>query len=179
MRTSDDKSIFIKTLKETPFISYAAQKSGVPRSTIYRWIKSHLGFKERVENAINEGRKRLNDVAEMALIKKIKDGDMRAIIFYLERTDKRYFPKRTSYEEPIRELKSGEQCPTCGHEKIDLNLKGEEMKEVIRDMAEELGLLPGPLSGFVAEGIEKEEKEEREKLLREHEEKKGRKNSTL
>jgi len=145
MRASNDRSEFIKTLREAPFISYAARKVGISRSTIYRWLKDYQRFKKEVDIVLDDGRKQLTDNAEMALLNKIKKGDMRAIIFFLTHNDPRYIPKRTTYVEPIVKLKPGEICERCGQENY-LSMTGEERKYDI-------------IKGLDIFGMSKEEKE--------------------
>ena len=140
MRTSAEKSKFIEALRETPFISYAAKRAGVSRSTIYRWLKDNRGFKDKTEKASGEGRKLFNDIAEMALLALIKKGNLRAIMFYLSHNNPRYIPKRSVYVEPIKELKPGEVCKTCGHEKIEPASR-EVFEAEVKKCAIDLGLI--------------------------------------
>jgi len=100
MRTNSDRSVFIKILDEVPFVSYAAKKSGIARATIYRWKKNNPEFREQLEMSLDSGRDQLIDVAEMALIEKIKSRDITAIKFFLQHNSERYRQVRNRKEDP-------------------------------------------------------------------------------
>lgn len=100
MRNAYDKSKFIETLKEYPFVSFAAKKSGISRATIYRWMKDNPEFKKAMDDASEEGRLQCNDIAEMALMKQVKAGSLPAIKFFLTNNHEKYIPKRSIYVEP-------------------------------------------------------------------------------
>lgn len=118
MKGEHVKTKFITALEETPFISYAVKKSGVARSTIYRWMKSNYLFRREVDKAMLLGRVHLVDFAEMALVNKIKEGHLGAIIFYLRHNDERYIDKRPAYISPQkRNLREGEVCEFCEQQK--------------------------------------------------------------
>lgn len=131
------KSKFIQNLEEMPFISYAAKQAGVARSTIYRWTDSDYEFRRAVDRAMSLSRTRLVDIAELALVKRIKEGHLGAIIFYLQHNDKRYLPKRPVYLTPQqRHLKPGETCEFCEQTKLPEMSREkmiEKMKQEIRD----------------------------------------------
>lgn len=140
MKTHYEQSKFIKTLEEAPFISYAAKKSGIARSTIYRWIKNNPEFREQVNKALNSGREHLIDIAEMALVEKIKTKDMGAIKFFLQHNDKRYRPVRTAFIPPPPEPekpKNLDVCDTCGADSLS-RLTDEELDREIKDLEKEL-----------------------------------------
>ncbi|BFD24834.1 MAG: hypothetical protein JST_000142 [Candidatus Parcubacteria bacterium] len=115
MRTNLEKSKFLEILRERPFISYACKKVGISKATIYRWIKNNANFKEKVDNALHFGRKELIDITEMALYKKINEGDGPSIRYFLANNDSRYYPKMpVIFQPPKKEVKIGEKCDQCG-----------------------------------------------------------------
>ena len=59
-------------------ISKSCIKSNISRTSVYQWINEDVDFKDRVEQVGDE----LLDMVESALIQKIKDGNLPAIIFY-------------------------------------------------------------------------------------------------
>jgi len=141
MRTSDEKSVFLETLKEMPFISYAAKKSGIARSTIYRWMKDNQEFNKLVTKTSKDGRDQLVDLAEMMLVKLIKEGNLKAITFFLMHNSKRYLPTRSINITPTGEMKPGQTCEVCGQKKERndySNLSNEELKKRIKECAETL-----------------------------------------
>lgn len=77
-------------LEEKPFISYAASKVGVSRSTIYRWMEEEFAFKESAYESLDTGRKGLVDVAESKLMQLVNSGNLEAIKFLLRHNSGRY-----------------------------------------------------------------------------------------
>lgn len=78
------KAKLIIELEKAPIVQIACTRSGVARSTYYRWRKEDLEFRERVETAMRQGRARVSDMAESVLIKLIKEGNLTAVIFWLK-----------------------------------------------------------------------------------------------
>ena len=135
MRSSLDQTKFIESLREMPFIYYAAKKVGISRSTIYRWLKNNRDFKERVDSAIEEGRMGTDDIMEMSLINQGKKGNIGAIKFYLTHNHKRYIsnPILTSPAAP----EPGKICKTCGNKDFS-NLSDDELDTHIKDLEKEI-----------------------------------------
>lgn len=75
----------------------ACQKAGVPRSTVYRWIKDNSTLAEEIERACFEGRDIINDMAESVLIKKIQEENLGAVRFWLAHNNERYRPWRSRF----------------------------------------------------------------------------------
>ena len=82
-RVSQDKQRVIETLKNIPVISVACQKVGVGRSSFYRWKSQDRLFSKEANEALQEGKQLINDMAESQLISAIKDQNMTAIIYWL------------------------------------------------------------------------------------------------
>jgi hypothetical protein len=53
------------------------------------------------DKAVDEGRKFINDIAESQMIRKIKEGNMTSIIYWLKNNSSRYTEKRTEEIEPL------------------------------------------------------------------------------
>lgn len=140
MRKKYDKSKFIKTLEEAPFVSYAAKKSGIARATIYRWKKENPEFRLAMEKALNSGRDQLGEIAEMALIEKIKSKDMTAIKFYLQHNNEKYRPVRTAYVPPNNMIESEKHCPVCEQVKALHGMPTKQVRELLINHIEELGI---------------------------------------
>jgi ACT domain-containing protein len=83
-RISQDKNLIIEQLKKTPIVSIAAEKTGIGRSTYYRWRKSDLRFSSQADSAIAEGTMLVNDMAESQVLALIRDGNLTAAIFWLK-----------------------------------------------------------------------------------------------
>lgn len=86
-------NMIIGLLEERPFISYAAKKMNMSRSTIYRWMEEEIAFDEAANMALSMGHKGFEDAAEGKLAQKIAEGDMGAIKFYLIHNSERYGAK--------------------------------------------------------------------------------------
>jgi len=82
-RIAKDKSRFIAQLKNNPSLHLACQKIGIGRRTYYRWRQEDKAFAAQADTAIREAMDLRNDFAESKLLVGIRDGDMRAIRFWL------------------------------------------------------------------------------------------------
>lgn len=95
MRTNQDKKKFLEILEsETPFISFAAKRAGLDKSTVYRWKKKSRSFEEAIAKAQDKGRSLINDVAESQVVNGVKKGDFKFTRYWLENNNKRYFRPR-------------------------------------------------------------------------------------
>lgn len=70
-------------LVKMPVIEVACQKAGIGRTTYYRWLKEDKKFRLEAENAVSQGKDRINDMAESVVIKKVSEGDLGASKYYL------------------------------------------------------------------------------------------------
>lgn len=109
-----EKEKFFEILEEAPFITLACKKIGINRATAYRWMKDNPEFKKKVLDASIRGHKNLVDIAEMALLAKIKDGYFPAIKYFLEHNKKRY--QISGYDYVKKQEKSSES-----KKKIDIS----------------------------------------------------------
>lgn len=119
-----DRSKLLQILSETPIVTLACKKVGLNPCTYYRWYNSDRDFRKQADEILSVGRMTINDMAEGSIIKEIKNGNMRANIFWLQHNDSRYRPVRTAYVEPIvhkHELKPGEVCTTCGYSEPEID----------------------------------------------------------
>lgn len=89
-RQNRTKEAFLEQLKRTPTIETACQKVVVARATVYRWIKTSKKFETKVDEALNEGRLFMSDIAENQLFSLIGDKKIEAIRLYLSTHNSRY-----------------------------------------------------------------------------------------
>lgn len=82
-RLSTDKKKLLKHLEQVPIIQVACQKSGIGRSSYYRWRKEDKLFAKRADKALQNGKQLINELAESQLINAIKDQNMTGIIYWL------------------------------------------------------------------------------------------------
>ena len=80
----------VEYLERTPVVESACSKLNISRSTYYRWMESDLAFKKDIEQALEQGRSVVDDVAESHLISGIKDGNLGAVKFWLANNNERY-----------------------------------------------------------------------------------------
>lgn len=78
-----NKQIILDQLKKSPIIEVACQKTGIARSTFYRWKTGSKAFAKKVDEALEEGTNLINEVAESMLISAIQDKNMSGIMFWL------------------------------------------------------------------------------------------------
>lgn len=83
IRQHKDKENLLDKLKSTPIIQVACQKAGVGRATYYRWKKKDKKFAKTADEALEEGRSFINDMAESQLLSAIKEKNLSAIYFWL------------------------------------------------------------------------------------------------
>lgn len=141
MKHSYDKSKFLEILGENPWISFASKKSGISRATIYRWMKDSPEFRHAIDLAMKSGNSQLDEIAEMGLTKKIKEGHFQAIKYYLDRNNPKYMTKPNIYVSPphIHEHSAdAEACEICIRVAIEKEVKAREMKAGIRKEIERL-----------------------------------------
>jgi hypothetical protein len=97
-----DKAKIIEKLQEIPIITLAVQQVGIPRSTYYRWRQIDFEFARKCDEAASVGIEHIVDLAQMTVIQKIKDGDLNAARYVLDRLDVRYRPnRRNDIEEQV------------------------------------------------------------------------------
>ena len=81
-RIKKEKELILEQLKRTPIVQVACEKTGIGRSTYYRWKKEDNKFAELADAAILEGSLFVNDMAESQLLSAIRDKNLTAIIFW-------------------------------------------------------------------------------------------------
>lgn len=89
-RQQKEKELIIENLKKIPIIEVACTKSGVSRATYYRWRKQFADFDKQADEALDEGVKFINDMAESQLLTAIKDGNISAIFYWLNHRHNAY-----------------------------------------------------------------------------------------
>ena len=107
IRQNKLKEAFLEQLKRMPTIETSCQKVGIARATVYRWIKASKKFEKKVDEALEEGRVFMSDIAETQLFSLIGDKEISAIRLYLSTHNPRYSNKLelsgtvTTKDEPL------------------------------------------------------------------------------
>lgn len=84
MKKDKSKELFLQQLQRTPIIQAACEKINIARWTVYRWKKEDADFAKAFDQAMNEGRDLVNDVAISQLLNAIKNGNLGAVKFWLQ-----------------------------------------------------------------------------------------------
>ena len=84
VQTERQKTELLEELKKIPIIQTACGKTGVGRSTYYAWRKDDKAFAQNANKALHEGKAFVSDMAVSQLIKKIQEGNMTSVIFWLK-----------------------------------------------------------------------------------------------
>jgi len=92
-RQDAEKTLLIEQLKKTPIISVACDKTGVGRTSYYRWREEDKDFATKADKSLSEGILLMNDMAESQLLSAIKEGNMTAIIYWLKHRHSAYSTK--------------------------------------------------------------------------------------
>lgn len=79
-----DKTKLLEQLDKTPIVQVACERTGIPRATYYRWVKSDKKFAKACDEAIEQSSALINDMAESQLISAIKDKNLGAITYWLK-----------------------------------------------------------------------------------------------
>ena len=88
-----NKATFEKILEElrsNPTVTIACKKVGISKASLYRWIKEDPVFRQQFEEAQQEGRGDISDIAESFLVSEVKKGNMAAIKHWQAHNDPRY-----------------------------------------------------------------------------------------
>lgn len=109
IRVIKDKQKLIEQLKQLPIIQVACQKEGIGRASYYRWRKEDRKFAILADQAIQEGKLLINDLAESKLISAIQDQNMAAIIWWLRNNHPGYADKVELTHKADREELSPQQ----------------------------------------------------------------------
>ena len=99
--TQKQKDTLLEELAKCPIVLVACERTSIGRATYYKWKADDPEFRRVSNNAVDEGRKFVNDIAESQMIRKIKEGNMTSIIYWLKNNNPRYTEKRIEEIEPL------------------------------------------------------------------------------
>jgi len=86
-RMAKDKEAVLEELRRNSIIEVACKKTGVGRTTFYRWRKEDFDFYANVNEAIEQGRSVITDMAISQVVKSIQEGSFPASKFWLTHHD--------------------------------------------------------------------------------------------
>lgn len=84
------KTLIIEQLKKTPIVQIACEKVGIGRATYYRWKKEDEEFAKLADEALSDGIRLMNDMAESKLLSSVKEGNLTGTIFWLKNRHEAY-----------------------------------------------------------------------------------------
>lgn len=116
------KAQVIDILGQRRIMEVASKKTGVPRSTIYRWMKEDEEFSEQVEEARRLGTDQLIDRAELVIESKAMAGDLGAAKYILEHHSRDYKPRMRAPAERLPDEGVIEPKPIYGGLSVEENL---------------------------------------------------------
>lgn len=90
MKQDKTKDLFLEQLRRVPIIQLACEKTGIARSSIYRWKIEDEDFKKKLEEALVEGETMINEMGETQLISLIKEKSWPAVSFWLRHHHPKY-----------------------------------------------------------------------------------------
>ncbi len=99
------KNLMLERLTKNFTISSACHAIGIDRKTFYRWIDEDINFKTEAYDNIQECKKDITDMANTRLVKQIDQGNLTAVMFWLNNKDPEITDKAIYLtDEEIKEL---------------------------------------------------------------------------
>lgn len=90
IETEKNKKEIAIQLRKTPIVQFACERTGIGRSTYYKWRAKDKIFGRVADRALEAGRFFINDLAESKLISLIQNSQITAIIFWLKHNHPKY-----------------------------------------------------------------------------------------
>ena len=94
MKTRNEKNKFLNELRDVPVVSIICKRTGISKSTVYRWLKNDKEFRKKFNEALGIGRDSISDLAESTIINAMRKGSLRAAEYWLSTNAKRYYQPR-------------------------------------------------------------------------------------
>jgi glutamate/tyrosine decarboxylase-like PLP-dependent enzyme len=93
IRQSKDKKMLLAQLSKMPILQIACERSGIGRSTYYRWRDEDEEFKKLADESIAQGEALITDLTESQLISLIKEKHFPAVQLWLRQHHPKYSTK--------------------------------------------------------------------------------------
>lgn len=99
------KKQLLEVLTKNFTISSACRAVGIDRKTFYRWCEEDKDFEKQAHENIQESKKDITDLAYIQIVNHIKNGNLKAATYWLNRTESKTIDKVISMtEEEIKAL---------------------------------------------------------------------------
>ncbi len=89
-RQEAERKLVMDQLRKIPIVQLACERSGVSRSTYYRWRRENPEFRKESDEAMKDGEELINDLSESQLIALIKEKSFPAIQLWLRQHHQKY-----------------------------------------------------------------------------------------
>ena len=93
MKKNKVKNSFLEELRKVPIVQVACEKTGISRTSVYRWHNDDEEFKAEMDKALADGEALINDMSESQLLSLIKERNFAAISFWLRHRNDRFKDK--------------------------------------------------------------------------------------
>ena len=90
LETERNKKKLVKELRRSPIVQLACKKTGIGRSTYYKWRLHDKVFARACEQAIKNGESLINDIVESKLISLAQGSNLEAMKFWLKHNHQKY-----------------------------------------------------------------------------------------
>lgn len=90
IRQEKEKWLLLDQLRKMPIVQVACERTGIGRTTYYRWRKDDETFRATADEALAEGELLLNDMSESQLVSLIKDKSFAAVHLWLRHHHPKY-----------------------------------------------------------------------------------------
>jgi hypothetical protein len=89
-RRTKDKEVFLSHLRKMPIVHIACERTGIGRTTYYRWRKEDAEFSKKADEAMADSEAMITDLSESQLITLIKEKNWAAINLWLRTHHPKY-----------------------------------------------------------------------------------------
>ena len=107
-RQQAEKKLLLEQLKKTPIVQVVCERTGVSKTTYYRWRQEDESFRKDSDIAMKEGEDLINDLSESQLITLIKEKNFPAIQLWLRQHHPKY---RTRVELTTKSIEDEKLTP--------------------------------------------------------------------
>jgi len=135
MKKDRVKEQFLEELRETPNVSIVCKKLSTSRNSIYRWRHEDKAFCIQMDLALSEGEDHFNDVSESKLMEKVKEGNLKAITFRLEKCSTKYSAHKIDDVALLEIRKKIRQKDLALWDEIKNEVKMEKFNNVMKEPA--------------------------------------------
>lgn len=93
MKKDRTKELLLEQLRKIPIISVGCEKSGISRTSVYKWKQQDKQFCKALNEALAEGEANMTDLSELQLFSLMRDKHFPAIHLYLRHHHPKYSNK--------------------------------------------------------------------------------------